>query len=143
MSSSSLRPEPAVVEAPLLQSAYNESAAPLAYVILMKSACRLRFVQRRDAAAMRCGCNAMRRCDGDATAMRRRCDRADGDATAQKPARKPAQNLAQYMQVFLQKYCRIVTIQQVGICRYFIQDTCKYLHIVTSGCPPMCLYLQV
>jgi hypothetical protein len=143
MSSSSLRPEPAVVEAPLLQSAYNESAAPLAYVILMKSACRLRFVQRRDAAAMRCGCNAMRRCDGDATAMRRRCDRADGDATAQKPARKPAQKLAQYMQVFLQKYSRIVTIQQVGICRYFIQDTCKYLHIVTSGCPPMCLYLQV
>ena len=143
MSSSSLRPEPAVVEAPLLQSAYNESAAPLAYVILMKSACRLRFVQRRDAAAMRCGCNAMRRCDGDATAMRRRCDRADGDATAQKPARKPAQKPAQYMQVFLQKYSRIVTIQQVGICRYFIQDTCKYLHIVTSGCPPMCLYLQV
>jgi hypothetical protein len=47
------------------------------------------------------------------------------------------------MQVFLQKYSRIVTIQQVGICRYFIQDTCKYLHIVTSGCPPMCLYLQV
>ena len=143
MSSSSLRPEPAVVVAPLLQSAYNESAAPLAYVILMKSACRLRFVQRRDAAAMRCGCNAMRRCDGDATAMRRRCDRADGDATAQKPARKPAQKLAQYMQVFLQKYSRIVTIQQVGICRYFMQDTCKYLHIVTSGCPPMCLYLQV
>ena len=143
MSSSSLRPEPAVVEAPLLQSAYNESAAPLAYVILMKSACRLRFVQRRDAAAMRCGCNAMRRCDGDATAMRRRCDRADGDATAQKPARKPAQKLAQYMQVFLQKYSRIVTIQQVGICRYFMQDTCKYLHIVTSGCLPMCLYLQV
>ena len=143
MSSSSLRPEPAVVEAPLLQSAYNESAAPLAYVILMKSACRLRFVQRRDTAAMRCGCNAMRRCDGDATAMRRRCDRADGDATAQKPARKPAQKLAQYMQVFLQKYSRIVTIQQVGICRYFMQDTCKYLHIVTSGCPPMCLYLQV
>ena len=143
MSSSSLRPEPAVVEAPLLQSAYNESAAPLAYVILMKSACRLRFVQRRDAAAMRCGCNAMRRCDGDATAMRRRCDRADGDATAQKPARKPAQKLAQYMQVFLQKYSRIVTIQQVGICRYSMQDTCKYLHIVTSGCPPMCLYLQV
>jgi len=143
MSSSSLRPEPAVVEAPLLQSAYNESAAPLAYVILMKSACRLRFVQRRDAAAMRCGCNAMRRCDGDATAMRRRCDRADGGATAQKPARKPAQKPAQYMQVFLQKYSRIVTIQQVGICRYFMQDTCKYLHIVTSGCPPMCLYLQV
>ena len=143
MSSSSLRPEPAVVVAPLLQSAYNESAAPLAYVILMKSACRLRFVQRRDAAAMRCGCNAMRRCDGDATAMRRRCDRADGDATAQKPARKPAQKPAQYMQVFLQKYSRIVTIQQVGICRYFMQDTCKYLHIVTSGCPPMCLYLQV
>jgi len=143
MSSSSLRPEPAVVEAPLLQSAYNESAAPLAYVILMKSACRLRFVQRRDAAAMRCGCNAMRRCDGDATAMRRRCDRADGNSTAQKPARKPAQKLAQYMQVFLQKYSRIVTIQQVGICRYFMQDTCKYLHIVTSGCPPMCLYLQV
>jgi hypothetical protein len=47
------------------------------------------------------------------------------------------------MQVFLQKYSRIVTIQQVGICRYFMQDTCKYLHIVTSGCPPMCLYLQV
>ena len=83
MSSSSLRPEPAVVEAPLLQSAYNESAAPLAYVILMKSACRLRFVQRRDAAAMRCGCNAMRRCDGDATAMRprrRRCNRAETGA---------------------------------------------------------------
>jgi len=143
MSSSSLRPEPAVVEAPLLQSAYNESAAPLAYVILMKSACRLRFVQRRDAAAMRCGCNAMRRCDGDATAMRRRCDRADGDATAQKPARKPAQKLAQYMQVFLQKYSRIVTHTAVGICRYFMQNTCKYLHIVTSGCPPLCLYLQV
>ena len=143
MSSSSLRPEPAVVEAPLLQSVYNESAAPLAYVILMKSASRLRFVQRCDAAAMRCGCDAMRRCDGDATAMRRRCDRADGDATAQKPARKPAQKPAQYMQVFLQKYSRIVTHTAVGISRYFMQNTCKYLNIVTSGCPPLCLYLQV
>ena len=38
MFSSSLRPEPTVVEAPPLQSAYNESAAPLAYVILMKAA---------------------------------------------------------------------------------------------------------
>jgi hypothetical protein len=91
MSSSSLRPEPAVVEAPLLQSAYYESAC-----VLMNSASRLHFVQRCDAPAMRCGCNAMRRCDGDATAMRRRCDHANGDATAQKPARKPAQKPAQY-----------------------------------------------
>ena len=122
----SLRPEPADVEAPLLQTVYNQSAAPLAYVILMKLASRLRF-------ALRC----------NAATMRRRCDRADGDATAQKPARKPAQKPAQYMQVFLQKYSRIVTHTAVGICRYFMQNTCKYLHIVTSGCPPLCLYLQV
>jgi hypothetical protein len=52
------------------------------------------------------------------------------------------------MQVFLQKYSRIVTHTAVGICRYFMQNTCKYLHIlpchiVTSGCPPLCLYLHV
>ena len=67
MSSSSLRPEPAVVEAPLLQSVYNQSAAPLAYVILMKLASRLRFVLRCDAAT-----------------MRRRCDRADGAEEAEE-----------------------------------------------------------
>ena len=55
-------PEPAAefAEAPLLLR--NESAAaPLANVILMKSTSRLHFVQRRDAAPMRCG---------DAMAMR-------------------------------------------------------------------------
>jgi len=75
------------------------------------------MLRRCDAAAMLCG---------DATAMlQQRCDRADGDPTAQKPARKPAQKPAQYMQVFLQKYSRIVTNTAVGICRYFIQNTCK------------------
>ena len=78
-------------------------------------------------AATRCGTDAMRlRCDGDATAMRPRCDRADGDATAQKqaqkparkPARKPAQKPAQYAQVFLQKYRKIGTNTTVGICSY-------------------------
>ena len=112
MSSSSLRPEPAVVEAQLLQSAYNESAAPLAYVILMKSASRLRFEQRCDAAAMRCGCDAMRRCDGDATAMRRRCrDRADGDATAQKPAHcRYLMSTSRYMISIRRYVCRYVQV---------------------------------
>ena len=73
MSSSSLRSEPAA-EASLLQSACNESAAPLANVILMK------LESRQATPATRCGAYAMRRSDGDATAMRRRCD---GDATAQ------------------------------------------------------------
>ena len=76
--------------------------------------------RRCDAAPMRCGADAMRRrCDA---AMRRRCD---GDATAQNPAQKPAQKPAQYMQVFLQKYSRIVTHTAVGMCRYFMQNTCK------------------
>jgi hypothetical protein len=47
------------------------------------------------------------------------------------------------MQVFLQKYSRIVTHTAVGMCRYFMKNTCKYLHIETSGCPPLCLYLHV
>jgi hypothetical protein len=42
-----------------------------------------------------------RRCDGDATAIRLRCDRADGDATAQKLAQKSAQKPVQYVQAFL------------------------------------------
>jgi hypothetical protein len=29
------------------------------------------------------------------------------------------------MQVFLQKYSRIVTHTAVGMCRYFMQNTCK------------------
>ncbi len=92
VSSSILRPEPAA-EAPHLQSACNESTAPLKNVIPMKLASRLRFVQRRDAAPMRCG---------DATAMPRRCDRntwhCDGDAIAQmaiQPNRNRRQKPAQ------------------------------------------------
>ena len=73
------RSEP-TAEAALLQSAFNAPDAPLANVILMKSATR--HWQRRDAAAMRC--------DGDAIAMRLRCDRADGDP--QKPARIRSRN---------------------------------------------------
>ncbi len=68
--SSTIRPEPAAQD-PRLQSACNESAAPLANVILMKSPAFR--------AATRCGADAMRRCDGDVTAMRprrRRCNRA-------------------------------------------------------------------
>jgi hypothetical protein len=64
----------------------------------MKSASRLHFVQRRDAAPMRCG-DAMamrRRCDCNATAQtamqprrNRRRNRAEtGAETAQKPAQK-------------------------------------------------------
>ena len=86
------RSEP-TAEAALLQSAFNAPDAPLANVILMKSATR----QRRDAAAMRC--------DGDATVMRLRCNRADGDP--QKPARirsrnrrESGANPAQYVKLF-------------------------------------------
>ena len=129
MSSSSLRPEPAVVEAPLLQSAYNESAAPLAYVILMKSACRLRFVQRRDAAAMRCGCNAMaaamRRCDGDATAMRprrRRCNRAEtGAETGAETSAACAQDRFKIDAEFRQNNDKIQTsYMQIQTCMYVL-----------------------
>jgi hypothetical protein len=76
---------------------------------MKKLSSRLHFLQRRDAAPMRCG---------DATVMRRRCDRAEGDATAQKPAQKLAQKPAQYAQVFF------VTNTSVGMCRYFLQNTC-------------------
>ena len=86
------RSEP-TAEAALLQSAFNAPDAPLANVILMKSATR----QRRDAAAMRC--------DGDATVMRLRCNRADSDP--QKPARirsrnrrESGANPAQYVKLF-------------------------------------------
>ena len=100
MSSSSLRPEPAA-KAPLLQSASNESAAPLANVILMKSA------SRQASPATRCGAYAMLRCDGDATAMRRRCDGDANAQTATQPrtggAQKPAQKPVQNMQIFLAK----------------------------------------
>jgi hypothetical protein len=69
--------------------------APQANVIVMKSTSRLHFVQRRDAAPMHCGdamtmrwsCggDALRRSDGDATAMRRPCD---DHATAMQPRRR-------------------------------------------------------
>ena len=108
----------------------------------MKSTSRLHFVQRRDAAPMRCGdkmamrwscygdvkaivamrCGdvmAMRRpCDGHATAMRRRCNRADSDddETAQKQAQKNLNNSVKYLH-----------IPTVGICRYVPVNICTYL----------------
>ena len=79
------RSEP-TAEAALLQSAFNAPDAPLANVILMKSATR----QRRDAAAMRRDGDAMRRrCNSDATAMRPRRWRCaeTGANPEQKPVR--------------------------------------------------------
>jgi hypothetical protein len=76
----------------------------------------MKSASRQASPATRCGAYAMLRCDGDATAMRRRCD---GDANAQtatqprtggaqKPAQKPVQNKpaqkpVQNMQIFLAK----------------------------------------
>ncbi len=77
---------------------------------------------------MRCGADAMRRrCDGDATAMRRRCN----IATAQSPAQKPVQNPAQYMQVVLPKSCRIVSDSDTYSSRpgYVSVFHAKYLQI--------------
>ena len=142
MSSSSLRPEPAVVEAPLLQSAYNESAAPLAYVILMKSTSRLRFQQRCDAAAMR------RRCDGDATAMRprrRQCNRAETGAETgavyagifAKIQQDSDKYSSRYLWVFHAKYLQIPAHSDIrlpttvpvsaSMSSYVMTNTCTYL----------------
>jgi hypothetical protein len=85
-------------------------------------------------AATRCGADALRQCDGNATAMRRRCNRADGDATAQKPAQKPAENsdiiLTRYRQnsdIILTRYRVIITdnIQTI----YMKVQTCVYEYV--------------
>ncbi len=82
VSSSMFRPEPAA-KTPLLQSACNEWAALRANVILMKLASRLRFVQRRDAAPMRCG---------NVPAMRRQCNCDTAAQTVMPPRRNRRRN---------------------------------------------------
>jgi len=42
----------------------------------------MKSASRQASPATRCGAYAMLRCDGDATAMRRRCECTDGDTTA-------------------------------------------------------------
>ena len=149
------RSEP-TAEAALLQSAFNAPDAPLANVILMKSATR----QRRDAAVMRCDGDAMQqRCDCDATAQMaiRRNRRESGAEIGANPAQKPAQYvmlfppkiqkdsdtyISRYLQIFLSKYLHIVAHsdfraahQCAGICNYVVLCLENYLQIPTPSGP--------
>jgi hypothetical protein len=139
--SSSLRPEP-TAEAPLLQSACNESDAPLANVVLMKLASR----QADDSNAMR------RRCDA---AMRRRCDHCDSDMTAMRPRRRRciraeigAESGAESGAVCAGISCkiqqdkkRIVTHTAVGICRHFLHIVGHIGVRAAHRCADICKYV--
>ncbi len=137
MSSSSPRPEP-TAEAPLLQSACNESDAQLANVILNSN---------------EVGKSPATRCGGDATAMRRRCN---SDTTAMRPRRRRCNRAKTGAEIGAEtsavcagiscKYLHIVTKSDIraahhcaGICKYVVlclRYTCKYLpcqvHILLS-----------
>ncbi len=74
-------------------------------------------------AATRCGADAMRRCDGDATAMRPRRRRCNRTETVRNRSRNWRRNRRSICRYFLQKYSS----------RYVQAFLARYLHIVAHS----------
>jgi hypothetical protein len=86
-------------------------------------------------AATRCGADAMRRCDGDVTAMRQRRRDAIAQEPAQKPpaaAQKPAQNSSIILTRYRQDTCfcsRNTDIIQAQYKHDTVHMRIRYIHI--------------